>query len=348
MVQVQYLMNNVAFVITKSEIGGAQTWVNEIANIVKHDCNVFLITSEEGWLTQSGNFAEVCIIPGIKKYFDIFAYIKLIKYIRKKNIRYVIASSANAGIYARLAKLACPFRCIYVSHGWSCLYNGGKLKDIFCKVEKYLSYLTDVVWCVSESDRKKAIYNIGIKESKLITVTNAVPPMPAAVNKLLEYKILFVGRLTHPKRPEIIAHVVSKKPHYKLDIVGGGEQLDTLKKEFGKFSNINFVGEVKGFTSYDDYDVFALISDSEGLPMSGLEAHTAGIPLLLSNVGGCYELIEENGLLVQNSEADINDKLDEIFTKYEYFHSQAVASASKFDINNYAHLYKQIILNQSV
>ncbi|EED7773108.1 glycosyl transferase, partial [Salmonella enterica subsp. houtenae] len=45
-------MTNVAFIITKSEIGGAQTWVNEIAKLIEKDCKVFLITSEYGWLTQ--------------------------------------------------------------------------------------------------------------------------------------------------------------------------------------------------------------------------------------------------------------------------------------------------------
>lgn len=50
-------MNNIAFIITKAEVGGAQKWVNEIAKLIKDDCRVFLITSEEGWLTQSKNFS---------------------------------------------------------------------------------------------------------------------------------------------------------------------------------------------------------------------------------------------------------------------------------------------------
>ncbi|WFN98160.1 glycosyltransferase [Edwardsiella ictaluri] len=32
--------------------------------------------------------------------------------------------------------------------------------------------------------------------------------------------------------------------------------------------------------------LFALCSDSEGLPMSALEAGSAGVPMLLSDVGG--------------------------------------------------------------
>ncbi|EAM8641906.1 glycosyltransferase, partial [Salmonella enterica] len=304
-------MNNIAFIITKAEVGGAQKWVNEIAKLIKDDCRVFLITSEEGWLTQSKNFSEVYLLPEIKKKFHLATYLKLINFIRRNNIRTIIASSANAGIYARMSKLFCKFKCIYVSHGWSCLYNGGKLKWVFCEIEKYLSFLTDFVWCISESDKRKAIKEIGIKEKKIITITNAVPPMPITPRKLLENKVLFVGRLTHPKRPELIARVISKRPDYKLDIIGDGELLESLKTQFAHFENIRFLGEIKDFSNYQAYDVFALISDSEGLPMSALEAHTAGIPLLLSNVGGCYELIEKNGLLVKNNECDINDKLNE-------------------------------------
>lgn len=343
-------MKNIAFIITKSEVGGAQTWVNEISNLVKEDNNIFLITSEHGWLTERENFStHVLILPGLKKYFNIISYVKLTHYIRINKIDIVIASSANAGIYARLARLLCNFKCIYVSHGWSCLYNGGRFKKIFCGVEKYLSLLTDVIWCISEGDRRKALDLIKIKNKKIKTLTNSVPKMPRNPtldeNRNPPYKIIFVGRLTHPKRADLLAEVISERMDFQLDIVGGGEQLLNLEKKFGSCENIKFLGEVFNFSNYCDYDLFALISESEGLPMSALEAHTAGIPLLLSNVGGCFELIENNGMLVENNKKDINDKLDCIVNKYEYFKWQAEEVADKFIIDNYIKKYRDIILN---
>ena len=47
--------------------------------------------------------------------------------------------------------------------------------------------------------------------------------------------------------------------------------------------------------------VFSLISDSEGLPLSALEAMSSELPIILSDVGGCFELIDENGILVKNN-----------------------------------------------
>ena len=70
-----------------------------------------------------------------------------------------------------------------------------------------------------------------------------------------------------------------------------------------------FLRKVKDFQNFSDYDVFCLISDSEGLPLSAIEAMSCGLPLVLSNVGGCSELIKENGFLVDNSPEEIANKL---------------------------------------
>lgn len=339
-------MKNIAFIITKSEVGGAQTWVNEMAKVLSDDCNLFLITAESGWLTDNSKyFLDVLVLPGIKKYFSIITLFKLVNYLKKNNVHTLVASSANAGIYARIANLFYGRKCIYVSHGWSCIYNGGRLKKIFCRIEKYLSKITDTIWCISEGDKQKAIDIIGVDKGKVIMVPNAVTPMRKKEHKKNEFRILFVGRLTHPKRPDLLAEVISKKKAYTLDVIGGGERLEFLKNEFKKFDNIRFLGEVSHFNDYHNYDLFVLISDSEGLPMSGLEAHTAGLPLLLSNVGGCSELIDSNGLLTSNDEASIGKNIDYIFSEYDGFRSSALNVSGKYAIENYIQKYKSIILD---
>ena len=79
--------------------------------------------------------------------------------------------------------------------------------------------------------------------------------------------------------------------------------------------------------------------------MSGLEAHTAGLPLLLSNVGGCYELIDGNGLLTENDEVVIGKNIDQIFSKYDEFSSVALKLSGRYAIDNYIQKYKNIILD---
>lgn len=339
------MSNNVLFIVTKSEVGGAQSWTNTMMKLVRDTATVHLVTSETGWLTEQHSYDSLMLLPQLKKKFSITGYLSLLKYIRTNKINVIVASSANAGIYARMARLISDFKCIYVSHGWSCIYNGGLLKKLFIKVEWLLSLSTDVIWCVSKSDELKARDIIGISNKKIITLVNSVPMMPASVSAENKRKVVFVGRLTHPKRPEILANVILKHPEIELDIVGGGEYLDHLSTKYKGNRNINFLGEVINFADYKNYGVFALISDSEGLPMSGLEAHTAGIPLLMSNVGGCSELIDGNGMLVENNESDLEEKLLEIIKNYEKFFQCAQESRKTFDFDEHEERYREIILH---
>lgn len=339
------MSNNVLFIVTKSEVGGAQTWTNEMMKLIRDTATVHLVTSESGWLTEQQSYDSLLLLPQLKKKFNILGYLSLLKYIRNNKINTVVASSANAGIYARLARLIRQFKCIYVSHGWSCIYNGGLFTKFFIKVEKVLSCTTDIIWCVSKSDEIKAKDIIGISDAKIITLVNSVTMMSASISSENKKKIVFVGRLTHPKRPELLANVIAKYPDIELNFVGDGEYLTNLSDRYRESKNIHFLGEILNFSNYKDYGVFALISDSEGLPMSGLEAHTAGIPLLLSNVGGCNELIDGNGLLIENNENDLEEKLLNIINNYEVFYHVAQKTRLKFDFQGHKKKYEEIILN---
>lgn len=62
---------------------------------------------------------------------------------------------------------------------------------------------------------------------------------------------------------------------------------------------------------YSNAHVLVLASDSEGLPMSVLEAQSFGIPAIVTNVGGCPEIIENgiNGFIVNKQITELADRL---------------------------------------
>lgn len=63
--------------------------------------------------------------------------------------------------------------------------------------------------------------------------------------------------------------------------------------------------EILDFYAQNYVDVFINLSDSEGIPVSIMEALSAGIPVLATNVGGTAEAVnEENGFLVEQN-ADV-------------------------------------------
>lgn len=344
---------NLVFVITKSEVGGAQKWVSEQKTILDNYFNIYLITSDKGWLTEQFPDGKTFIIPSLANVKNILNIFHISKALKEIKADIVVSNSANAGLYARLAKLFWKHRAIYVSHGWSCIYNGGRAQRIYCLIEKWLSYLSDSILCVSDNDRKNAIKVIGIKECKLTLINNATLPAETMISPVNYHsgplRLVFVGRMTHPKRPELLAEVLRNKKNIKLFFIGGGEYLEPLRIKYNNNDNIHFLGELKGFCNYRDYDAFILTSDSEGLPMSAIEAGVVGLPLLLSDVGGCSELIyeydgEKNGILFGNSAEEVSLAIDDMQAHYDKYRLAANKVAHHFNLSNlkdkYVNLYK--------
>lgn len=333
-------MLKLAHFITKSEIGGAQTWVKDQISLLEYDFEHFLVTNKAGWLTDNVKVKESLFCNGIENHFSISTFIKVLLFVKKNKISVIVASSANAGIYARLIKIFHRCRVVYVSHGWSCIYNGGRYKSLFIIVERCLSYFTNYVLCVSKKDSYDAVSNIKINKKKIVNIRNCV--FPRSYNNMYPsdvcFRILFLGRLSHPKRPDLLIEAVKNFPNVRLDIVGDGP----LRGMYGEHNNVNFLGAIDNFDKFSDYDLFALISDSEGMPMSALEAASSGMPLLLSDVGGCSELVTDNGFLVKNSIDSIVIAIENILKNYTVIKHNALKCRADFDINKSYQKYKDL------
>ena len=136
----------------------------------------------------------------------------------------------------------------------------------------------------------------------------------------------------------------------ELHIAGTGTEFEFWRNYIteNKINNVFLLGEVQSFEAFNHYDVFMLISDSEGLPISAIEAMSAGLPLILSNVGGCPELIKDNGVLVNNDIDSITKAIQEIKNNYTSCKQNTIAFYnSNFNLNNvknkYMDLYKSLI-----
>ena len=337
-------MKNILFMVTKSQNGGAQKWTKEQIEICSNDFKCLLATDEDGWLSKNVQVGKKFLTKLIYKRFS-FAYLfQLYKFIKNNEIDLIIASSANAGIYSRLIKLLNKkIKVIYVSHGWSSIYNGGKLAFLYTFIEKQLSKIGDSVLCISKKDFENAQNIIGIKKSKIKWITNKIYPIRKIKNLKKEnekIKLLTVARLEPPKRVDLLIEATKDLDDVELHVVGDGSQKDYL--ESIKHKNVVFHGEVDGFNDFKDYDIFSLISDSEGLPLSALEAMSSGLPIILSDVGGCFELVEENGVLVQNNKDEIKNAIINTVAKKEYFSNKSV---ELFNNNYNLELNKNIYLN---
>lgn len=343
------MKKTILFIITKSETGGAQKFVYEQISTLSstNKWDFLLATNIKGWLTQSlENIIEdkhMLIDSRIEGLFAVGYLLNLIRFINKNKPDLIVANSANGGVYGRIASFLTQTKVIYVSHGWSSIYNGGSLKFILNFIEKLLSYITTSILCVSEKDKAKAIEILKIAPSKLIVIPNSILPIDSSVHKHIAADIVTVCRLAPPKRIDILIEAMSLLPDYCLHIVGDGPQLSALQKIVNdrNLKNIQFRGYTPNFREFSQYKVFCLISDSEGMPMSAIEAMSCGLPLVLSNVGGCSEVIQNNGLLVANVAYRIADCIKEVMGKHQKFSNASKnLFEAKFNLRNTIHIFE--------
>lgn len=94
-----------------------------------------------------------------------------------------------------------------------------------------------------------------------------------------------------------------------LTVVGDGESLDSCisfvnKKQMSK--QVSFVGSQNDVSSYlEEANAFIMTSRDEGLPIAAQEALNAHLPIIITDVGGCRDLIDGNGELINLEEVDI-------------------------------------------
>ena len=172
------------------------------------------------------------------------------------------------------------------------------------------SRMTSKLVCVSERAKRQALEE-GIHEQKINVIFNGVRPvdtdsvMRTETRQSLGLKaedvmILNVGRLTPEKAQQHLASaaaLLADHPKYKFFIAGEGPCRAALEKQISD-SGLKDSFRLLGNRSDVDRllnaaDLFVLYSDTEGMPVSLMEAMSAGLPCIASNLEGIAQLIPE-------------------------------------------------------
>jgi glycogen synthase len=164
----------------------------------------------------------------------------------------------------------------------------------------------DAVLCVSALTAALLRRRYEVDSARLRVVHNALPDVPdapraAEPRRLAEPVVLFLGRITAQKGPDLLlaaaARVVAVMPDVKFVFAGDGDLFrSTVERaaSLGLARHVaftGFLGPAEVERAYADADVFVLSSLSEPFGLTALEAAARGVPVVLTRQSGAAEVL---------------------------------------------------------
>lgn len=285
-------------------------------------------------------------------WFFLIGLLRIVIYIRKNKIKYVVCFGLNSFYILGILKLFMGFKLI-VSE------RGDPSKKRFSSIRmKLFSFCEGTVF---QTEGAKAFYDRIVKNGYVI-------PNPVTIPKEKwhnlngKYNVIAVGRIDiEQKRCDVLINVFRKVlkylPEATLTLVGTGPDINKIRKLVEKYElehNVYFKGFKKDvIEELKEANVYVLTSDFEGIPNSLLEAMAFGMPVVSTDCspGGAAFLIKNNisGVLVpKGNEQALSDAIIELLKnpeKQQSLGTRARENMKNFDENIIILKWENVINN---
>lgn len=162
------------------------------------------------------------------------------------------------------------------------------------------------------------------------TIYNGTPEKELTCAPASEYfYVAHVGDISRAKGWDCTlaacAILKQRMPKKNIRYISAGRLCDIDENEISRLTsisalapdNIHYLGFVRDTDAlYKNAQVLVLASDSEGLPMTILEAQSIGVPVIVTAVGGCPEAIVHgtNGFIVNKDPNEIAEQLETLIS----------------------------------
>ena len=342
-------------VITRSELGGAQSVVVQLANALCHEHDVVLVAGEgdgKMWELVDSRVTRIDC-PHLQKSLslksDLRAAFALRRIYRKHRPDVVHLHSSKAGA---LGRIAFPSkRVVYTVHGFDSIRLAFRK---FLPVERALQRYARAIVGVSDYDRENMIaeritQNVSTVYNGLATPNAENIPEFGVFNKYSKV-VLTIARINPQKNPALFIAIARLMPEYGFVWIGNQHEVT----EFGELpANCHFLGNIVNAGAYcSKADLFMLPTNYEGLPMVIIEAMSLGRPVVASDVGGISEIVRNgiNGYVVENSAEAFATRIREILEDCEKCNAFGQASLDIYNaeltvdkmVNNYLNIYQSL------
>lgn len=330
----------ILFLITKSNWGGAQRYVYDLAtNLDPSLYEVVIALGGDGELAEKLTSSGIRVVK-LKQMKNTLSVIKLfqmvkecVKVIKTEKPDILHNNSSIAGLVGALSgRIVRTQNIVFTAHGWA--FNEDRT-TIQKKIFKVLHWLTVLLShsTIAVSKAIKSQMNLPLTSAKMHIVhpgrrIDEIKSKEEA-RSIIETKIknsevslidfhsdIWVGTIAelHPIKQleraiESVAEITQEHKNVRYIIIGDGQLRKTLQqkvKDLGLDKHVFFTGSIhEAGRLLKAFDIFVLPSKSESFGYVLIEAGLAELPVVATNVGGITDIIthEETGLLVEADNA---------------------------------------------
>lgn len=331
----------ILYLVTQAEWGGAQKYIYDLAQNLANDFDITVGAGLDGSSQELLNKLEsiqikTTVFKNLKRsihpLFDLLAILEIFIFLKKNRFEIIHLNSSKAGVIGSVTGWIYnlfrknKIKILYTAHGW--VYSEPLS---FCKrylylwTERIACLLRDATIVLSEKEKSVGLKYKTVKEKTVTIIPNGIDlnkiyfldreqAKRALFPKRADQDIIIgtIANLYKTKGLDILIHgfknIYEQNNNCRLIIIGEGPERQVLEKIIVKENlqeAVILTGRKENAAQYlKAFDIFVLPSIKEGFPYALLEAMTAGLPIIATQVGAIPEIIKNgsNGILVETGQ----------------------------------------------
>lgn len=344
--------------------GGVYSFLVDLCNSLASDNEVIIVYNKRKqtpslFLDDFNNKIKMINLPmkrEINLFDDLKAIIKINRLLRKEKPDVIHLHSSKAGVLGRISSKMCGYKSkqvFYNPHGYAFLQENISIKKrrFYFFIEKIMAKIQGINIAVSKGEYEESLK----LTKKSVRIDNAIDSNE--LDKLIKDRSLnkpltigTIGRIMYQKNPIMFNKIAKEFPNIEFIWIGDGDLRDELTA-----SNIKITGwksRNEAIKLMNDIDIYIQTSFWEGLPIALLEGMYMQKAVIVSNVIGNRDVIENgvNGFIANNLEEYkkyINALLEdeELFKKISFGARKYIIKNHLLDnmLNKYKKLYNAAI-----
>ncbi|MDX2372582.1 glycosyltransferase [Psychrobacter sp. PP-21] len=353
---------NILHIISSPASGGAEVYVKDLAKYLAnqgHNVHVAFLSSATDTgrdIKYETSFLEDLETSGVQTYVignetrkkPWLGVLRVRAYIKENNIEVCHTHLAYGIVFSALS----PVPVVYTHHNITQRWGKTTYKMFNLIVSEYVGISNICAIALSKYTGKNVntIFNAvsldkfeGYSRTRKLSGTDVINiAMVGALHPQKNYLNMFkaLSLLNKETRDQIAVLIAGEgEKRYKHELL-------SYIKKYKLQNTVRFIGITNNIPQFlYDADLFVMSSDWEGLPIALTEAAISGLPCIVTDVGGCSEVIarSSNGIVVEPHDPQaIADTITKVIidrSLIEKFSRNALDNAEQYSIKKAADLH---------